>query len=916
MKRNNDKLGLHALVISAILFLGVFVCSVFVSSPALAQTTPTIITIDAPGAGTQVPPIGSPHPEGTFATAINDTGWIAGYYVDGNVACHGFVRSPDGSFSSFDSPPTPSPRIVPTCPQPTSINASGVVTGFYQDPSFGCTAWPDTAGGCGGNHGFLRMPDGTFITFDAPPQLSNPTGAFGGNTNPGTFALSINSAGQIAGFYMTSGQGASQSSFLRQPDGTFISFDPPNANVLVNPGAHYINASGAIVGSYIDTATSVTHGFLRAPDGTFLTIDAPGANTRASFGGTAGVSINSQGEIAGNFTDMNGITHDYVRAANGTFTVFDVSGANDIPGASNGPFVDDSNDNGTVVGHFADSSNHLHGFVRAADGTITTFDAPGPITSAIPNEGVAINSAGAIVGTYGDANGVDHGFLRSAKAIVVNSFSPNSGTAGTAITVLGSGFTGATGVAFNVAAASFTVVSDTQITTSVPTGATTGPIAVLNAGNEGISSANFTVTPSAVPTVSGFSPASGPLGTLVTITGTNFTGTTAVTFNGTNTTSFQVSSDTQLTAVVPSGATTGPIAVTNAVGAGHSANNFTVSSTAAPVVSGFSPTSGLPNTPVTITGNHFSGTSNVTFNGQAANFTVNSDAQITASVPSGATTGPISITTPQGTGSSFANFTVTTGPGISSFSPTSGRAGTTVTINGVGLSGTTNVSLNGITGVPSASFTIISDSQVTATVPSGATTGPINIISSSKSLSSSANFTVLSSAPPTISSFSPTSGPQGTLITVSGSNFTGATAVTLNSIALGFVVASDTQLSARVPHSGATSGAITVTNAAGSATSAANFIMNPSAITSFSPTSGPVGAKVTITGSGFTGTTGVEFNRTAAGFFTVVSDTQLTAVVPSRATSGPITVTNTAGRATSSVSFIVGRRRRRPVRSR
>src|SRR5207247_11330326 len=70
-----------------------------------------------------------------------------------------------------------------------------------------------------------------------------------------------------------------------------------------------------------------------------------------------------------------------------------------------------------------------------------------------------------------------------------------------------------------------------------------------------------TVSNASPPTVTRFTPASGPVGTSVTINGTNFTGTSAVLFNGTSA-SFTVNSATTIAATVPSGATTGPISVT------------------------------------------------------------------------------------------------------------------------------------------------------------------------------------------------------------------------------------------------------------------------------------------------------------------------------------------------------------------
>jgi len=151
-------------------------------------------------------------------------------------------------------------------------------------------------------------------------------------------------------------------------------------------------------------------------------------------------------------------------------------------------------------------------------------------------------------------------------------FTPIFGPVGTVVTITGTNFTGATAVRFNGLAASFTVVSDTSITATVPAGATTGPITVITP-NSGplITTTRFTVTPA----ITSFTPASGPVGTVVTITGTNFTGATAVKFNGVPA-SFAVVSDTSITATVPTGATTDVIAVTTPDGTATSATSFTV----------------------------------------------------------------------------------------------------------------------------------------------------------------------------------------------------------------------------------------------------------------------------------------------------------------------------------------------------
>lgn len=102
-----------------------------------------------------------------------------------------------------------------------------------------------------------------------------------------------------------------------------------------------------------------------------------------------------------------------MRAANGTITTFDVPGAGTGSGPGTEPYA--INPAGEIAGWYTDASNVNHSFVRAAGGTITTFDAPGAGTG--PGQGslpfsVAINPAGAITGAYIDSSNVVRGFLR------------------------------------------------------------------------------------------------------------------------------------------------------------------------------------------------------------------------------------------------------------------------------------------------------------------------------------------------------------------------------------------------------------------------------------------------------------------------------------------------------------------------
>src|SRR5205807_3103866 len=165
----------------------------------------------------------------------------------------------------------------------------------------------------------------------------------------------------------------------------------------------------------------------------------------------------------------------------------------------------------------------------------------------------------------------------------------------------------------------------------------------------------------AAPTITGFSPASGTVGTAVTITGTNFDPVASenqVKFNGVLAT-VAAASATSLTATVPPGATTGPITVTTRGGTATSATNFTVITQPPPTITGFSPSSGRAGDQITISGTNFINVSSVAFNGvPGASFSVSSSTAIVATVPTNATTGPISVSTATGTAISAGSFVV------------------------------------------------------------------------------------------------------------------------------------------------------------------------------------------------------------------------------------------------------------------
>ncbi len=160
----------------------------------------------------------------------------------------------------------------------------------------------------------------------------------------------------------------------------------------------------------------------------------------------------------------------------------------------------------------------------------------------------------------------------------------------------------------------------------------------------------------APPTVTSISPTGGSIagGTSVTITGTNFTGATAVRFGTLDASSFTVDSDTQITAIAPAGTAGAKDVVVTAPGGTGTGTGLYSYVTAAPTIIGISPSSGptTGGTSVTISGANFTGTTAVTIGGSAAtSVTVVNDTTVTAVTAAG-TVGAkdVVVTTPSGTG--------------------------------------------------------------------------------------------------------------------------------------------------------------------------------------------------------------------------------------------------------------------------
>ena len=383
-----------------------------------------------------------------------------------------------------------------------------------------------------------------------------------------------------------------------------------------------------------------------------------------------------------------------------------------------------------------------------------------------------------------------------------------------------------------------------------------------------------TLGTSTAPSISGFTPTSGQVGSTVTINGNNLTGATAVSFNGTGATAFTVNSDTQITATVPAGATSGPISVTTPNGTATSTTSFTV------------------NTGSVIASDTFNRT-------------------VTGGWGTADVGGPWTIVgTP-------TKWSVSPGTGSITVGPTGTQEGLLSNVSAQDVDVVTEITMPFCTDV---STTNHCDAFVLGRVSAGSSPTFYKV----GVYQGAGNSDIFLRAQRNDSSFL-TSDVDTGIPAAAGAQvmlrveFEGVnpTVVRERAWPAGSTEPSTWQLTATDSRSaeqiaGALGVLVRNEDAAGNETfafqsyraTALGASPAPS-ISGFTPTSGRVGSTVTINGNNLTGATSVSFNGTGATAFTVNSDTQITATVPAGATSGPISVTTPNGTATSTTSFTV-----------
>ena len=408
------------------------------------------------------------------------------------------------------------------------------------------------------------------------------------------------------------------------------------------------------------------------------------------------------------------------------------------------------------------------------------------------------------------------------------------------------------------------------------------------------------------PTISFVSPSSVRPGNTIIIFGSGFSTTTSndvVFLNDPSTgigygLSVLFATATQLQVYIPVGMPSSGtfLVMVNGIYSGYS-STFNVLN---PLVTSFSPFFATTGDTVTIKGKYFSssagGTITVSFGGTNATYkTVVSDTVIKAVVGAGSS-GSIAVKL-SGFGSALGGFLfsnipiVDSAPVINSFTPAGVSSWAApmppITIKGKYFLGTSAVSF---CGIAAASFTVNSDSVITAVITQTATNSGIpttrgNVsVTTSRGNTTSGVFTFYGY--PTITSISPASGTGGDTIKVRGTSLSTITSIFVAGTGSNIRSVSDTLIVLIVGNGTPGTAGITAFYPVNTFSSyftpvGITFTYNPYplTITSFSPVTGTSGSALTIKGVGFKAVTGVSIGGRTSPSFIVLSDTEMIAKV-------------------------------------
>jgi hypothetical protein len=250
-----------------------------------------------------------------------------------------------------------------------------------------------------GTRAFIREPDGSFQSFDYP-----------GLASPTTFGLGVNNRRDIVGFFLAPASrpsGAAAHGFLRRSDGVFTQIDYPDA---ADTFLHGINARGAMVGSFADT-NGATRSFIRESNGDYTEIAFPGADWTAAYG------INDGGEVVGAWHDPAFGDRGFIRTRKGQYVPVDYA-----PGVST--WLTGINRHGDVSGMAGTGLLGQTAFLRDRRGRMTEIAVPCTRTTGCPSPtmktwAMGMNAHDQVVGHFEEnpsGTGIPiHGFIAQMR---------------------------------------------------------------------------------------------------------------------------------------------------------------------------------------------------------------------------------------------------------------------------------------------------------------------------------------------------------------------------------------------------------------------------------------------------------------------------------------------------------------------
>ncbi|MCZ1012380.1 IPT/TIG domain-containing protein [Streptomyces lydicus] len=496
-------------------------------------------------------------------------------------------------------------------------------------------------------------------------------------------------------------------------------------------------------------------------------------------------------------------------------------------------------------------------------------------------------------------------FFTYTPAPVLTTLTPTSGptAGGNVVTINGTGLSGASSVKFGSSSGVIVTNTATQITVIAPAGGVGSVNVTVTTAGGTSNGLPYTYVAVPAPVLSSLSPNSGPTagGNVVTINGTNLSGASSVKF-GSNAATVLTNTATQITVSAPAEVGTVSVTVTTAGGTSNGLA-YTYVAVPVPVLSSLSPASGptAGGNVVTVNGTNLSGASSVLFGGSPATVLTNTATQITVSAPAGVGTVSVTVTTAGGTSNGLAyTYVAVPAPVLSSLSPTSGptAGGNVVTINGTNLSGASSVLFGG------SPATVLTNTATQITVSAPAGVGTVSVtVTTAGGTSNGLAYTYVAAPVPVLSSLSPTSGPTagGNVVTINGTNLSGASSVKFGSNAATVVTSTAGQITVIAPAGPPSSVNVTVTTADGTSNPLPYFYLAAPTLSDLSPHLGPAtgGNTVTVFGTNLTLTNAVNFGGNPATSITVVSDNQLTVTAPAGSGTVVVTVTTPGGTSTA-----------------